>query len=297
MKFLLAIMTSIMFVSTANALTIPKGHVLGPDGNVYEGASPEQIARLLALGKDVGTHGRSIYVIFDGIITFIPFSDLIGKDKASQIAVITDAVTSRILAEEAQKLIPKINEQIDQAISKGSETIAEEVGEIAASVIAESSNSAIAEVAEQVQEQIQEQVSEIVETEVEEIVKDVVKEVVTDVVQEAAAQVAQAAAEEADEKNDGTGCGITCGDVGSAEYFDQQIGDNQGIKAPIDNNGSFVQIDPNNEPVGVNNHVGGFADGGGIGINVEGDPIGCNDSDCGETGEGYGGEGQAPQGE
>lgn len=36
------------FAAPATALTFKKGEVLGPDGNLYTGASPEQVERLIS---------------------------------------------------------------------------------------------------------------------------------------------------------------------------------------------------------------------------------------------------------
>ena len=140
MRFLITILTSIMFVSTASALTIPSGHVLGPDGKVHEGASPKQKRILIERGqKDeddaTGVHCNNLYIVTGDMITFVEIKDLIGKGKDSQIEKITDAIEDRAIAEIAQGKIPSIiadnsnDEEIKEIkeIIKEIEVIKEEV--------------------------------------------------------------------------------------------------------------------------------------------------------------------------
>ena len=64
----------------AHALTFKKGQVLGNDGQIYDGASPRESARLLETAKDggkaAGVFGRNLYVVIGEDITFIPLTDL-----------------------------------------------------------------------------------------------------------------------------------------------------------------------------------------------------------------------------
>ena len=63
----------------AHALTFKKGQVLGNDGQIYDGASPRESARLLETAKDggkaAGVFGRNLYVVIGEDITFIPLTD------------------------------------------------------------------------------------------------------------------------------------------------------------------------------------------------------------------------------
>ena len=68
---------------SAQALTFKKGQVLGNDGQLYEGASPEEMDKLVAKAKDdgktAGVFGRNLFVIVGESVSFIPLSDLSGK--------------------------------------------------------------------------------------------------------------------------------------------------------------------------------------------------------------------------
>ena len=88
------------FAAPATALTFKKGEVLGPDGNVYNGASPEQMDRLIerAAEQDMpaGLVGNNVFVVVEDKVSFVPVSDLRGKTKESQLRVIGDQVVQDI---------------------------------------------------------------------------------------------------------------------------------------------------------------------------------------------------------
>ena len=88
------------FAAPATALTFKKGEVLGPDGNVYNGASPEQLDRLIerAAEQDMpaGLVGNNVFVVVEDKVSFVPVSDLRGKTKESQLQVIGDQVVQDI---------------------------------------------------------------------------------------------------------------------------------------------------------------------------------------------------------
>ena len=94
--FAYAAVAAMAFTVQAQALTFKSGEVLGSDGQVYEGASPEQMDRLVEKAKasgDVGgVTGNNVFVVVGENVTFIPVNDLRGLSKESQIAVVGDAV-------------------------------------------------------------------------------------------------------------------------------------------------------------------------------------------------------------
>ena len=99
----LAIVATVLtlgFAAPATALTFKKGEVLGPDGNVYNGASPEQLDRLIerAAEQDMpaGLVGNNVFVVVEDKVSFVPVSDLRGKTKESQLLVIGDQVVQDI---------------------------------------------------------------------------------------------------------------------------------------------------------------------------------------------------------
>ena len=61
------VFVSLAIASTSHALTFKKGEVLGPDGEIYHGASPEQMERLIerAAAEDMpaGVVGNNVFVV------------------------------------------------------------------------------------------------------------------------------------------------------------------------------------------------------------------------------------------
>ena len=70
---------SLAIASAAQALTFKKGEVLGNDGEVYNGASPEQMERLIekAAAEDMpaGVTGNNVFVVVGDKVSFVPISD------------------------------------------------------------------------------------------------------------------------------------------------------------------------------------------------------------------------------
>lgn len=88
------------FAAPATALTFKKGEVLGPDGNLYTGASPEQVERLIERAADqdlpAGVVGNNVFVVVEDKVSFVPVSELSGKTKETQLEVIGDQVVQDI---------------------------------------------------------------------------------------------------------------------------------------------------------------------------------------------------------
>ena len=87
---------SLAITTQTYALTFKKGEVLGPDGEVHQGASPEQMDRLVKKAKETGdvggVTGNNVFVVIGEDVTFIPINDLRDLPKESQISVIGNAV-------------------------------------------------------------------------------------------------------------------------------------------------------------------------------------------------------------
>ena len=94
--FVYAAVAAMAFTAQAQALTFKSGEVLGSDGQMHQGASPEQMERIVEKAKasgDVGgVTGNNVFVVVGENVTFIPVNDLKGLSKESQIAVVGDAV-------------------------------------------------------------------------------------------------------------------------------------------------------------------------------------------------------------
>jgi hypothetical protein len=97
MKFYITgALLGLAIITQAQALTFKTGEVLGADGQVYHGASPDQMDRLINKAKESGdaggVTGNTVFVVVGDEVTFIPINDLRGLPKDSQISVIGNAV-------------------------------------------------------------------------------------------------------------------------------------------------------------------------------------------------------------
>ena len=91
-----------------SALTLKKGQVLGSDGQIHDGASPDVRTRLIARaqdgGKSAGVTAGQLYVVVRDTITFVPITDIVGKSEETVKEIVVEKVTETIteaLTEEA----------------------------------------------------------------------------------------------------------------------------------------------------------------------------------------------------
>ena len=124
---------------------LQKGQVLGPDGQVYDGASPQLRERLIAEavsgGKSAGVAAGQLFVVVKGTVTFVPLSDIAGKseDSIKEIVVekVTGTVTKALTAEALADAGVDIENLSDEALEAASEgDIAAALDEIANADIA-----------------------------------------------------------------------------------------------------------------------------------------------------------------
>ena len=100
------LISSAMAAAPANALTFKKGQVLGADGEVHDGASPEQREALVlnskrkglfgAEGAKAGVSGSNIFVIVGEEVVFVPVAEVRGKSKEEMMEVIAAAAGSQL---------------------------------------------------------------------------------------------------------------------------------------------------------------------------------------------------------
>ena len=115
---LIATIMSACIVLSANqalALTLKKGQVLGGDGVVYDGASPQQKAALVANSKrkdffgneqgKSGLTGSNLFIVVEDDVVFVPITEVVGKDKDAVKDIIMDAVETQFV----------LNYAVDQA--------------------------------------------------------------------------------------------------------------------------------------------------------------------------------------
>jgi len=101
------------FGQAASALTLKSGQVLSSDGQVYDGASPEQQEALIAKskekgwfgadGKKSGVQGSNVYVVVQDELVFIPLNEIKGKSKEGITEVIKNHIVDTLMADATAK--------------------------------------------------------------------------------------------------------------------------------------------------------------------------------------------------
>ena len=118
--FVYAAVAAMASTAPAQALTFKSGEVLGSDGQMHQGASLEQLERIVekpkASGNVGGVTGNSVSVVVGENVTFIPVSDLKGLPKKSQIAVVGDTVVQDLTGNEeiTYDQVAAVNEVADE---------------------------------------------------------------------------------------------------------------------------------------------------------------------------------------
>ena len=115
----------------ASALTFKKGQVLGSDGKIYDGASPDLQARLIAkakrTGETAGVSGGKLFVVVNDTITFVPLTDLVGKSEESVKEIVVEKVTETVTEAFTKQALADAGLDIDLAQEAEEAASAEEV--------------------------------------------------------------------------------------------------------------------------------------------------------------------------
>ena len=109
MKKFIALFGVMAVIATgAQALTLKKGQVIGGDGEIYEGASPEVQENLIAnakrTGKNVGVSAGNVFVIVGEEVTYVSTKDLAGKSRDAMVEVVGNAVVENVTGVEGLTL-------------------------------------------------------------------------------------------------------------------------------------------------------------------------------------------------
>ena len=100
MKKSIMVLILMMSASLSHALTLKSGQVIGGDGNIYDGASPEKQKNLIANaqnGGDIaGLSGASVYVVVGDTITYVPIGEIRGKTNNRVKEIIGDEVIQNV---------------------------------------------------------------------------------------------------------------------------------------------------------------------------------------------------------
>ena len=106
----------------ATALTFKKGEVLGSDGQLHQGASPEERAKLIQRttedGETAGVTGGSLFVVMDGEIMFIPLSDLQGKSRDARMDIVKAHVIANVADLEVDDLLEEAGNLEEALVSR-----------------------------------------------------------------------------------------------------------------------------------------------------------------------------------
>lgn len=131
----------------ASALTFKKGQVLGSDGKIYDGASPDLQARLIAkakrTGDSAGVSGGKLFVVVNDTITFVPLTDLVGKSEENVKAIVVEKVTETVTEAFTKQALADAGLDVD--LTQGAEDAAS--AEEVAAALAEIDKADIAGVA------------------------------------------------------------------------------------------------------------------------------------------------------
>ena len=114
------VIASALAAMPAHALTFKKGQVLGSDGEVYDGASPDHQAALVEQSKkegwfgnkkSSGVQGSNLYIVVEDDVVFVPIDELKGKSKDQVTELIKGHIVQHLTAD-----ITKYNTDIDGSI-------------------------------------------------------------------------------------------------------------------------------------------------------------------------------------
>lgn len=137
-RFLLLCCVSLLLAApvTSSALTFKKGEVLGPDGQIYTGASPEQQERLVEKAKNggemAGVYGNNVFIIADDKVVYVPTTDLAGKSKESVKNIITANVVKEVteLDIDTDTFVENLQESLGDVEQALAATIQETVSQV-----------------------------------------------------------------------------------------------------------------------------------------------------------------------
>ena len=114
--------------ASAEALTLKTGEVLGPDGEVYHGASPKEVKALIDRAQSdempAGVLGNNVYVVVGEEVSFIPVKELVNTTRDTKLKIIGDQVVQEVTGSEDITF-----EQV-QTLQEVSEATGEDIGQL-----------------------------------------------------------------------------------------------------------------------------------------------------------------------
>ena len=120
----------------ASALTFKKGQVLGSDGQIYDGASPDLRDRLIKkaqrTGESAGVTAGKLFVVVNDTITFVPLSDLAGKSEETVKEIVVEKVTETVTKVFTEQALAKAGINVEDLAHAAEDAASDE--EVAAAL-------------------------------------------------------------------------------------------------------------------------------------------------------------------
>lgn len=116
----------------ATALTLKTGQVLGPDGEVYDGASPQQIERLVENAeredwagnkRTSGVIGQNLFIVVEEKPVFVPLNELRGKTKESIREIVKQNIVESLTNNLAASLTDEMGELDTEGLAENLEAL------------------------------------------------------------------------------------------------------------------------------------------------------------------------------
>ena len=99
---------ALLVCQPAFSLTLKTGEVLGGDGKVYSGASPQNSTNLVsqakASGNPAGVANRNLFVVVDETITFVPVAEISGLEEEEVLDLVGDRVVQNVTGVETMTM-------------------------------------------------------------------------------------------------------------------------------------------------------------------------------------------------
>ena len=102
-----------------SALTFKKGQILGSEGQIHDGASPDVRTRLIARAQDgrksAGVTAGQLYVVVRDTNTFVPITDIAGKSEETVKEIVVKKVTDTITEALTEEALAAVSADINLA--------------------------------------------------------------------------------------------------------------------------------------------------------------------------------------
>jgi len=181
-NFLKLSVLSVALISTGVQadLVIKSGQVIGSDGKIYDGMSPQTAAALAAQAEagelKTGVINGNFYVILDGVISTVPLRSLSNLEPEERVSLIKESFAFE--AREAYEA--KYRSSLRNTVATQLETEVEEQLEVAESDVEREVNDHLDDIEHEVEREVEDHLNEIeheIEREVESHMEEIEHEI------------------------------------------------------------------------------------------------------------------------